>query len=206
MRQFLVRFFWTAVVAAVLYGGYVLYVRWWEKGGANGTANIVKTVQTQAPKVAGEAETKAENYATKVISEASGSAGSFIKQQVGSALSGAAQTVLQGALSLFNPSAPVASPLTTGTISVPVGSGFNVPPPQATIITKINTPLTVSINRGTSYTVDWGDGKFESGEITSDSVRVLNHSWAAPGDYSVKVTVKESDTTNAYSFPIRVFE
>lgn len=207
MKQFLVRFLWTAVAAGVLYGGFVAYVHWWGSGSgelAKTASSVVKTVETKTPQVAESVKNSAGEYAGKVVTEAAQSAGDFLKQKVADALSLAAQTALDSARSLLG--SPVAPEAASGTSPAPQGSAFFVPPPPATIIAKVGTPLSFSINSGTHYTIDWGDGKFEDGGIASSSVEFLNHSWTAAGDYTVKITVTAPDTTHAYTFPVRVFE
>ena len=92
------------------------------------------------------------------------------------------------------------------TLPLPTGDGYKTPATPATISTKVNAPLIFSVNRGASYTVDWGDAANEKGTVESESVRLLSHAWTTVGDFVVKLSVRGGGVSQDYSFPIRVYE
>ncbi|MBI5079392.1 PKD domain-containing protein [Candidatus Wolfebacteria bacterium] len=76
---------------------------------------------------------------------------------------------------------------------------------------KINKPAYFSV-KGFSggsgdikYEIDWGDGGKESGNIRSDEVKIVSHSWKKEGDYLIKFKIASGDINNNDSeYPVTV--
>ncbi|MCP6719875.1 MAG: hypothetical protein KJI72_00930 [Patescibacteria group bacterium] len=218
MRRLFIGVFWVLLFVGISYGGYFGYARWWSgdtgsetRGGAGQfLGSIVDSLENKARERAQAVrEAKEETEET---------AKQYVKQKVAETIFPVGKKIQSFAGSLVNNTPTVVSPqgiltinsITGGeseTLPAEASSLFLVPPPPATIITKVGTPLIVSINRVSIYSVDWGDGEREEGESFPDEVRFLSHTWLSKGDYPVSVEVQEEGASEyTYSFPVRVYE
>ena len=207
MGNFFRRLIWLIVVAAVLYGAYLAYLRLWNDGSlerAQQTASDFNsnTVGTAKDKLAGTVGQQAKEYASSVVSQAEGAVTAYIKQKASDALSALGTKVVDTVGSLIGTST---QHFPAGTVPLATSSGFLIPPPPATVVAKVNEPLIFSITRGVSYAVTWGDGKEETGTVPNDMTQLVSHAWVTPGDYTVNMTLKTANSTHTYSFPIRVY-
>lgn len=215
MREFFSRLIWFIVLCAVAYGLYVAYLKWWDTGTV---ANTQKAVEQYVAKKTGEVqkqvEQKTKEYTSQVVGEAKKSVLDSIKDTVSNALTGLGKGIMSSAESLIGasssaPMSPVTiSSITTNTngqVSAPTGSEYLAPAPPATLITRVNTPVVFSINRGATYTIDWGDTKKDTGSVTQELVKLVSHSYANEGDFAVKIAVTGAGVSQNYSFPIRVY-
>lgn len=215
MGDFLRRLIWFVVLCAVAYGLYVAYLKWWDTGAV---AKTQQAVEQYVTKKTGEAqrqvEQKTKEYTSQVVGEAKKTVLQAIKDQVSSALTGIGKGIMRSAESLIGASSsePLASVTipsittnTNGSVSAPTGTEYLAPAPPATLITRVNVPVIFSINRGTAYTIDWGDTKKDTGTVTQELVKLVSHSYANEGDYAVKISVSGGGVLQNYSFPIRVY-
>ena len=83
---------------------------------------------------------------------------------------------------------------------------FQCSMPPATIVIKMNEPLSFSVNSGQVYKIDWGDGLKDQGAAETGKTIIVSHIWKNEGDYKVNVSVGNSVSTNIYSFPVRVYQ
>jgi hypothetical protein len=181
----LVKLLWLAVAAAVLYGGYEAYLHWGGDGDAGTAAvdlgkDLVGHVQTAASGTISAAGAAAKTYATRVVGEAEQTFLDAAKAQVGEWLAPVGEKLSSIASSLAGtPPGGVGN-----AVSIPAATGttFAVPPPPATIVAKPGVLMTLSVNRVSSYTVDWGDGIREGGTAPEDRITLLTHAWAVVGD------------------------
>jgi len=203
MKSFLKYVVWAAIIVVIGYGGYKLYDGWWSSGGAE---NFVKSTETKARQAVSEASKK---YADKVVSETREATTNYFKKQaaktlsyLGEKIAGAANSLIVGETSI--PAQNAQNFFTVSDLGKTLG--FIVPPPPTTIIAKIGTPLVFSVNRSGDFSIDWGDSTEENGRVEGDKAKVLSHSWASPGDYTVKVVIQNSGPPETESFPVRVYE
>ncbi len=202
-------FLWIVILGLLGYGAWYSYNNWW------GTGDAGKFVETTSKNIGSAAESKAKEIGTNVASGTFSNIKTFLGDTVGKLLSGAGEAIQNAGAGLQGTS-PVtvnntylqAAPLfTSGTISQPTSSSFYIPPPPATIMTKVSVPLSFSINSGSSYRVDWGDGAAaDNGTVVKNEVTVINHAWDKEGDYTIQMEVGGNTTTNTYSFPVRVYQ
>lgn len=200
---------WVIFFLLLLAAGFLAYTKWWDTGllprlmgEVKGTA--VEAVQRTATDVVGEAKQSATDYAKQ--------AGAGIVSSVGQSLLRFAASIVGETTSTSSTTDAPAStnPLpgaaASGTLPKAETSGFLLPPPATTVVTNVGSPLTFSINRNTSYQVDWGDGVMDSGSVASDASKVLTHSWGKEGDYTVLFRLEGSTSSSfSYSFPVRVY-
>ncbi len=215
MGDFLRRVIWFAVLCAAIYAAYVAYIRWWDNGTV---ARKGQEVQQYVTKKVGEVKTQAEEktkeYTSEVVGEAKKTLLDAIKEQVSGALTGIGKGIVHSAESIIGVSSTDALPPITaaalsgnasGTMVVPAGAEYLAPAPPATLISRVGAPLTFSINRGTTYTANWGDGARDTGAVDQESVKLISHSWAREGDYQTTISVKGNGVSQDYLFPIRIF-
>jgi len=202
-------FIWTVILGIVGYGMWYAYQRWW------GTGEVEKFVEVTSKNIENTARSKMKEVSTAVASDTLSSARTFLGDTVGKLLLNAGGAIQNAGVSLrgSSPSATetipvlVTPPLASGTIVQPTSTSFYIPPPPATIMTKVSVPLSFSINSGNSYTVDWGDGTAaERGDVVRDKVMIINHIWNKEGDYTVKMVIMGNGSTSTYSFPVRVYQ
>ena len=206
------RVFWIAVICALAYGGYVLYRDWWNTG--TGVSRAKEYVQNvlgkKSNEIKNQAQEKASVYVSEVVGEAKQSAVDYVKQKASDAVSSVGKGILNGTAKIFGITPKSDIPQTGvfqgGTVVSPSGSGFVAPPPPATITANVGFPLVFSVNKDASYTVNWGDGKSDSGVSTSNEAALLKHIWNKEGDYTVKITVNGFETSTDYIFPVRIYK
>lgn len=206
MARFLKYVLWLAIAGGVIYGGYYAYENWWNAGTADKLSSGAEAISTTASKKVGD-------YAKTIASSTQQAATSFIKSKIGDFVSVIGEQILSAGLNLSGAtsSLPVSSPiqsvinLPAGNLPAPTSSAFDAPPPPATILIGMNQPLSFSVNSGQVYKVDWGDGVKSQGATETDSITIIHHSWSSFGDYTVKVSVGNSVSSNVYSFPVRVY-
>ncbi len=208
MRTFLKTFAWVIVLGLLCYGAWYAYHAWW------GTGEAGQFIETTSKNIGNAAQSKAKEIGTDVASGTLSSVKTFLGDTVGKLLSSAGEAI-QNAGTGLQSSPPMTvnntyvqtTPLfTSGSTPQPTSTSFYVPPPPATIMTKIAMPLSFSINSGNSYRVEWGDGTTpDSGVVAKNNVTVINHTWEQEGDYTVRMEVGENGSTSTYSFPVRVY-
>ncbi len=200
MKTFLKFILWVAVLGGAVYGGFYAYDNWWK-------ADSGKAIREEAGQKIGD-------YAKSVASSTKQTATAFVKNQVGNFIASVGEEIQSAGLNLSGVASSVpafvqtqipASPL-SGIIPAPTSSAFNVPPPPATIVIKMNEPLSFSVNSGQVYKIDWGDGLKDQGATETGKTIIVNHIWKNEGDYKVNVSVGNSVSTNIYSFPVRVYQ
>ena len=203
---------WIIILAAVGYGAWYAYAKWWNADNAKQVGNFVDTT---AKNIGSTAANKANELGTSVASSAVQSATSFVGSTIGDLLSGLGSSLENAGVGLGGtPSVPASTPgndytqpvVPSGPSPAPTSSTFNVPPPPATIMTKVGASLSFSINSGKTYNVDWGDGKVAQGATAANEVTVINHSWNVQGDYMVHMTIGENGSQSTSSFPVRVYQ
>ncbi len=201
--KFLRWIFYLALAAAIIYGAYLVYMKW-----VNGEpiSSLWRTAKEYASSTesAVNSTTKTVNAVQTGIASAT-DAFAAAKTSIGGVLSGLGSAIedlgtgISGATST-SPVAAAPSP-TVGPAPAPSSGAFLVPPPPATVTTAVGAPLYFSLNSGQSYSISWGDGATDAGSLNASEVTVVKHSWSAAGDYIVKVTIDAS----SYTFPIRVY-
>ena len=218
MRHFFIGAFWVLLFTGVAYGGYVGYNQWWNGNtGSETKGQIGQFFNGVIDSLESKARERTQ-IVQEVKEETEETAKQYVRQKVANALLPVGEKIRSFANSLVNNAQTVVSPrefLTIGSITgsesktfpAEVGSVFSIPPPPATIITKTGTPLIISINRASIYSVDWGDGEREEGESFPGEIRFLSYAWSSKGDYSVSIQVQEEGVGRyTYSFPVRVYE
>ena len=201
-------FLWVVILGLLGYGAWYAYNTWW------GTGDAGKFVETTSKNIGDAAQSKAKEIGTSVASGTFSNVKTFLGDTVGKLLSGAGEAIqnagasLQGTSSVTVNNTYIQTPLfANGTVSQPTSSSFYIPPPPATIMTKISVPLSFSINSGSSFRIDWGDGAADDrGSIVKNEVTVINHVWDKEGDYTIKMEIWGNNSTNTYSFPVRVYQ
>lgn len=197
---------WLAVIGGVAYGGYAAYGKWGktdvQREAVDLGKGIVGYVRTAASSTLGTVKGAAKTYATQVVGETEQTLLSAAKEKVGNLLAplGEKLSSFAGTLS-GTPAGEVGK-----AVSVPqaTGTAFSVPPPPAAIVARPNAPFSISVSGISRYTVDWGDGIKEAGDVPEDRATLLSHAWATAGDYTVHMEVKENGAIHSYTFPIRV--
>jgi len=208
MGTFVRRLIWFIVVAALCYAAYVAYVRWWDNGFVERATETVstfisETLEKAKTTVGMRVEEKANQVANTVVSEATGAATRYVKTKASEALSAIGAKIVETAGSLIGTSTSDHFP--AGTVPVATSTGFLLPPPSATLVTNVETPLVFSITRGVSYSVAWGDGTTERGVVPADVMQLVSHAWAVPGDHTVTITLTSTGAPQTFSFPVRVY-
>ncbi len=215
MGEFFRKLIWFIVLCAVAYGLYVAYIKWWDTGAVANTQKAVEQYVTKkTSEVQKQVADKAKEYTSEVVGEAKKTALDSIKEAVSGALTGLGKSIMHSAESMIGasssePMQPVSiSSITTntnGSVAAPTGGDYLAPAPPATLITRVNVPVIFSINRGTTYTIDWGDKLKDTGSVTQELVKLISHNYANEGDFAVKISVTGGGVSQNYSFPIRVY-
>lgn len=206
MKSLLKYVFWVAIAGGIFYGGYYAYDHWWNAG-------AVQKIFDQAAGIREKTSQQANQYAKIIASSTKSAASSLLKNAIGGFISGVGEKLYSVGLNFSGAPSSLSAPpqtqnlpgLLVGNIPAPTSSAFDVPPPPATIVVGLNTDLSLSINSGQVYKVDWGDGGENQGATESGNITVLRHRWASPGDYIVRVNIGNNVTSNVYSFPLRVY-
>ena len=198
----------------MVYGGYRAYIEWWDTG-------AVRYLKASVQDVVGDSGRDARNkvldetgeYAQAVVGEAGGTVRDYAASTAAQALAYVGEKITSVASSIGG-SAPI-SPIqvfsgggTADSISVPASENvsFSVPPPFATVATRVGSPLVLSINRPSSYSIDWGDGSSASGTVRENEVRLVRHAWSRQGDFHIRVTLEGSGGVNSSFFPVRAYD
>ncbi|MFA6407167.1 MAG: PKD domain-containing protein [Candidatus Paceibacterota bacterium] len=216
MGVFFRKLFTIALVGALCYFGYLAYVRWWD--GSSTFSEKKQAVQDYVVQKTGETtkkvEEKAKEYSGEVVSEAKQTVLGYVKEKISAGLASVGRGIVNSAESLLGASSTTAlAPVTISSIAggagnalqAPVGSEYFTPAPPATFVTKVGVPVVFSINRGTSYSITWGDSKIDEGTVAQELIKLVSHTWEKEGDFSVKVSVKGNGVSQTYTFPIRVY-
>ncbi len=215
MRIFRKALLWIIVLVAVGYGAWYAYSKWW---GIDNAKRVGGFMDTTAKNIGNAAVTKAGEIGTEVASNTVKSARSFVGSTIGNLLSGLGSSIENAGIGLGGtPSSPAGSTtngnqtyaqpaLPSGSAPAPTSSAFSVPPPPATVMTKVGVPLSFSINSGTTYRVEWGDGKVAEGTTAAHEVTVISHMWSAQGDYTVHMTIGDNGSKTISSFPVRAYQ
>ncbi len=200
---FLKRITWILFFLALAYGGYTLYVHWWDKG--TSFSRTKEYVQNVFGKKREEVQREVQDKAYEIVSSTKKTALNYIEEKTSEAFDSIKQGIVNKT-SEFLGTTPKTGVFKGGVISSPSGSGFQAPPPPATITANIGFPLVFSINRNASYTVDWGDGNNESGVSAPNQVTLLKHEWKSQGDYMVNIRMNGSGSSTEYVFPVRIYK
>lgn len=199
MRSLVTRILWIALAAALVYGGFIAYERWW-----SGDLTPVKdrvlsfvndkagTVKDRAVEAGGSALEEVKQQATETAKSAITSAIGGVIQSFGETIQHYGESV--AATPAVAPAPPVSSP------------SFSVPPPPVALSVNVKEELVFAVSEGTRYNAAWGDGTSDGGEKASDITMFLRHSWKAPGDYTVTLITEDDETTHTENFPVRVYE
>lgn len=223
MRFFKV-LFWMCICAAVAYGGYFAYERWWNSDLAGTVEGIsVRAIQDGSSELVGKvgdaAKESASNYvkgaAAGIFYSLGEKLNSFAASIVGEADdSGETHTVASssdaGTETMPQGGSVVSSDTSGGAISLEYTARdeYLIPPPFATIVAKTRVPFSFSINRaGVSYSINWGDGTVSKGVVPSGNSFIVSHEWEKQGDYMAQVDIREDGAQKYfYSFPVRIYE
>lgn len=211
MKKTLKVLFWLVLVAAFFYCAYYAYSNWWDNEEAEKIKGEVKGISAEAILE----DTK--NFAGNTAEKTKQTIGGFVKDKLASAISFVGEEIsyLGDSISTNQTkndqdknylSISDISGGTTSSISISSDSGFIVPSPSLTLITKINVPLLFSLNNEMSYEVSWGDGQTETGGVIKGESKLLSHSWKQKGDYSANFKISKSDKTDVFTFSVRVYE
>lgn len=210
MKKFLKVFLWIVILCIILFGVYFVYERWWGKETA---AKIVGKVKGEAVKVVDIISGATKETAGKVAGQTVGAVSDFVKNRTASALVSIGDKLLSLGSSIVGEELPALSDVmrvsetnNDGIIPKQADGESSSSTPAAAITVKINASLVFSINRESSYVVQWGDGVTESGEVQKNSSKLLGHTWDKKGDYITQLELKEKESTHTYSFPVRVYE
>ncbi|PIP30113.1 hypothetical protein COX26_00370, partial [Candidatus Jorgensenbacteria bacterium CG23_combo_of_CG06-09_8_20_14_all_54_14] len=214
MRSALIKVLWVILLGAVVYGGYAAYGRWWNGSGTTGeqlkekALQVTGGVQKAVEKNVSAAKEKAGKTAGTYLSEAAGAAEQYVKDKTSEALSslGGAISSLAGTLQGGGVSPGGAVQTSPATVPAAQGGQFTVPPPPAAISIRADVPFVLAINRKSSYEVEWGDGATEKGSAPLNQTTLISHRWSRAGDYTVGITVSETNSTYRYAFPVRVYD
>ncbi len=205
MRKFLKFFLGVLALAGALYVCYLGYTEWYLTGGISKAADTVQRSgsailqKTGNSILAGAEQTIAKN-AGDIIKYLGNQISAVGENLAGQTSTASATTVASAAPSSFYNNQVIA-------ISSSTPGSFSVPPPVVSLLTHVNTPLSISLVADGAYEVKWGDGTVADGTGGGrNAVTVVSHSWKNPGDYVVAVTASLSGTNNSYSFPIRVLK
>ena len=203
---------WLVVSAAIIYAGYRIYTDWWN-GEIPSLGRIREYAQnileTKSEDVGRAVEQKAGEYIQSVTQETKQGTVQYLKEKTHDIFTTVGEELISKTRDFFGISSSSSTgigSLGNAVIPAPTGPGFFVPSPPATISFGVDLPFVISINRGASYTVNWGSGTNESGVTTKSGLTILKHSWDKEGDYTVKVSVNDNGKTNEYTFPIRIYK
>lgn len=198
---------WLLVIAGLAYVGYFWYASSWEILGP------IKRVQEYAntlvgggiEKKASEVKNQVMGYADEVVTETKQAAAQSIQDKISETLSGVADKLGEGVAGALGVNYTGLSDETGVPISAPntSGTGFSVPPPIAAIGLKINSPLSLTLNRPGDFQVDWGDEEFLEVRVPIDGSFVVTHVWKRSGDYEISATF---DSKVAFKYPIRIYD
>jgi hypothetical protein len=208
MGTFLRRLFWFVIVAALCYAAYAAYVRWWDDGFTERAKEAVTTfvndaIEKARTTVGVQVEKKANEVVDTVVSEATGAATRYVKEKASDALSAVGAKIVETVGTFIGTSTTDRFP--AGTVPVATTTGFQLPPPPATLVTNVGEPLVFSVTHSVSYEIAWGDGTTERGTVPRDVMQLVSHAWEVPGDYAVTLLITDGGTPQTYSFPVRVY-
>jgi hypothetical protein len=190
--------FYLALAVAVVYGGYLIYMKWmqgqpisslWQKAReyASGTAGTVQAVQQTVGKIQ-----KSAASTRGIINSA--------KTSLGDVLANLGKTI-ENAGTMITGTTNISRPFATTSSSALSPSPTLVSSQPAMITTTVGIPLYFSLTIGRLYSITWGDGTTSTGSLSQGTPTIVKHSWPAVGNYTVQVTIDDS----SYTFPIRVY-
>jgi len=192
------RIFSILIVAALAYGGYAWYRNWWDP------ADSVSRVGGYLSNITAPAREEVSAQADQAVQEAKKSAGEYVSSFIGETIDSVASYFKDKAIEAVIPSSSsstVASSSASSIVPAPAGTGSS---PSAIITVAVGNPFIVSVDSGSSYAVNWGDGVTDSGVLSSGSSALVRHSWSVAGNYLVKVIMRGTDGTVEETFPVRV--
>lgn len=201
MKKFFKFVLGVVVLAGALYVCYLGYTEWYLAGGVSKATNTVRqNASTTLANAKNSIVAGAENLIAKNAAD--------IIKYVGNQLSSVGNSLAPGSSTLLSSSTP---PSFYDNQVIPVSSStpglFSVPPPPVSLLTHVNSSISISLVANGAYEIKWGDGTLEDGTASgTSSVTVVSHSWKKPGDYTVTVTTGISASSSSYSLPIRVLE
>lgn len=214
--EFLKKVLWVGITIAIIYFGYLAYINWWSTGGSleQKKQAAEQYVAQKKDEVTKQVGAKAQEYTGVVVQQAKTGVLDYVKQKVSDGLAGVGEGLIHSAESLLGASSTsILRPVTvatvagnnTGSVPQPTGSGFITPASPATITTKVGAPIIFSINRGATYSIDWGDKTSDKGSVESESVKLVSHAWLSEGDFNIKISVRGGGVSQDYTFPIRIY-
>ncbi|MEK7089822.1 MAG: hypothetical protein AAB920_03325, partial [Patescibacteria group bacterium] len=207
--EFIKKVLWAGITIAIIYFGYLAYINWWSAGGSFDQKKQAaeQYVAQKKDEVAKQVGAKAQEYTGVVVQQAKTGVLDYVKQKISDGLANVGEGLIHSAESLLGASSTeILRPVTVatvagnnaGSVSKPTGSGFITPAPPATITTKVGAPIIFSINRGTTYSIDWGDKTSDKGSVDVESVKLVSHAWANGGDFSIKISVRGGGVSQDY--------
>lgn len=216
IMEFIKKVLWVVITIAVIYFGYLAYINWWNAGSSldakkQAAEQYVVQKKDEVIKTVGD---KTNEYTGVVVQEAKKGVLDYVKGKISDGLTSVGDGLINSAESLLGASSTeLLRPVTVNSVSgndagklpIPTGAGFLTPASPATITTKIGAQIIFSINRGATYSVDWGDGVKDQGSVETESVKLVSHAWQKEGDFSIKILVRGSGVSQDYTFPIRVY-
>ncbi len=201
MKKFFKFVLGVVILAGALYICYLGYAEWYLAGGVSKAANAVRqNASTTLANVKSSVIAGAENLIAKNAAA--------IMKYVGDQLSSVGNSLVPDSSTSTTSSTP---PSFFDNQVIPVSSStpgsFSVPPPAVSLLTHVNSPVSISLVASGAYEVKWGDGTLEDGTASgTSSITIVSHSWKKPGDYTITVTTGISSGGSFYSLPIRVLE
>lgn len=214
--EFIKKVLWAGITIAIIYFGYLAYINWWSTGGTleQKKQAAEQYVAQKKVEVAKQVGAKAGEYTGKVVGEAKKGVLEYVKEKISDGLANVGEGLIHSAESMLGASSTaILRPVTVntvagnsaGTLPIPTGSGFSTPASPATITTKVGAELIFSINRGATYSIDWGDKATDKGSVETESVKLVSHVWKTEGDFSIKISIRGGGVSQDYTFPIRVY-
>ncbi|MCL4392181.1 PKD domain-containing protein [Patescibacteria group bacterium] len=201
MKKFLKFVLGVVILAGALYVCYLGYTEWYLAGGVSKAANAVRQ---NASTTLANAKNSIIAGAESLIAKNAADIMKYLGNQISSAgnsLAPASSTSASSstAPSFFNNQVIPVSSSTPGS--------FSVPPPPVSLLTHVNSSVSISLVANGAYEVKWGDGTLEDGTASgTSSITVVSHSWKKPGDYMITVATGILTGSSSYSLPIRVLE
>lgn len=204
-------FIWIFILFLAILGAYIFYGRYW---GAEKTFSALGDFPSIALAKISDFGNFVKERTSRTFEKGIESSYSYAKKGVGNGLASLAGGIegISDRLSDDSSSGTSSTSSSTSSSSIPVvlnnESGFLNPSPFYSLVARINEEITFSVNRESTFSVDWGDGSVSSGESGKESFSTLRHSWKRKGDYTVSFEIRERGIAEPrkFSFPVRIYE
>ena len=200
---------WTIITAAVLFGAYYLYEKWWGNPEVPSVFGMVRGIALEKISAAGafikektgktfeKAAVGAYSYAKKASGGAIASLGGGL-ETLGERLASTTPAIVPAASS----SLPVSS--STSISSAPTSTGFFLPPPTFAISGRPRETLLFSLNREGTFMISWGDGSSESVSVGKGEARIASHAWGREGDFAMSVVYTGEEKREEWKLFVRI--